>query len=73
MTVKVSFTFETLRNDLFGMDLDLTEEEYEKVCHGELPESVMAAWRKKHRKAQINDWAACDYGTWKDIRPWRYA
>ena len=71
--MKIEITFERLNGELEAMDFDVTEEEYSEIEFGELPDHIMKEWKKKHRKAQINNWAACDYGTWKDIRTWRYA
>lgn len=71
--MKIEITFEKTNGEFAAMDFDVTAEEYEDIEFGDLPERIMKAWRKEHRRAQINDWAAVEYGTWKDIRTWRYA
>ena len=71
--MKIEITFERLNGEFEAMNFDVTEEEYYDIEFGELPNRIMKEWKKKHRKAIINDWAACECGTWKDVKTWRYA
>lgn len=70
---KIEITFERLNGEFEAMEFDVNDDEYDDISWGDLPERILKEWRRKHRRAIINDWAACECGTHKDIRTWRYA